>query len=380
MPNFNAIILIINIVSIFFLLGLSILLLVARKGRNTGIVAAIAVITTTIPIYAYNICFVKGWLHAGLWIAPFAYSAGTAFLPALWIFIHKYLNTQSSFSKIRLIHFLPTLACFIIYSVYLLLLSFPERINFILYKNTHMSNWIEGINITVLIAQTIAYSSIIAIYLYQFRRFIGKTYSEIDWAQNRWIMRITILATIAFVALLIGHHVWESANTWILNIFDILIMYYFAYHAIRMPQHKDGETQQNPLENIQLDNMINEGSTLSPEDIKQVSTTVTEYLRTSKTYLNPKLTIKDIADTIGISGNDISYAIKKNYKCSFFDFVNTLRIERAVRTINRDTEHEQNIDTITFQSGFTSRSAFHSAFKKVMDKTPAQYMKETYLK
>ena len=43
-----------NVVSIFFLTGLSIMMFVTRKHHRTGVAAMISIVTTTIPIYIYN--------------------------------------------------------------------------------------------------------------------------------------------------------------------------------------------------------------------------------------------------------------------------------------------------------------------------------------
>lgn len=376
MPIHNAVILIINIVSLFFLLGLSTLLFITKRHHKTGLYAAITVITFSIPIYIYNILFICGWYKISLWIAPLAYSSGTIFLPSLWLYIHQRFNPGSRFIKLRFIHFLPTLTCFTIYTIYLLLLSFPERINFILYKSTYMSAWINTINITIIAFQGIIYFSIILIYLSQVKKYIGENFSETEWFQCMWIPKIIFFTLIAFLASITCYYIWEDSSIWLLNIFTILIMYYFTYHVMRVPRNEYTSTQSATLDGIQFDNTISENSSLSSYQIEKTSQLVTDYLKSSKSYLNPALTIKNIADSIGVSGKDISFAIEKTYNCTFFDYINKLRIERAVKVLSKDSEHEQNIATITYQSGFYSKESFYAAFKKNVGKMPSQFLKE----
>jgi methylphosphotriester-DNA--protein-cysteine methyltransferase len=54
-----------------------------------------------------------------------------------------------------------------------------------------------------------------------------------------------------------------------------------------------------------------------------------------------------------------------------------MRIDRAVKVLNNDVHREQNIDSLTFQSGFTSREAFFTVFKSIMGKTPTEFLLET---
>lgn len=374
MYQYKTIILIINIVSILFLLGLAVLLLYIKRHKKTKILPQIVVITTTIPFYLYNIFFVTESFNAILYIAPFAYSAGLCFLPALWISIHQYFNSQSRFSKIRLIHFFPAFICFLIYSTYINRLTVPEQINFLVYKNTPWANLIDGLNITMLSAQIIIYFSIIMLYLHRVKQFIGKNYTFAEWKKSLWIPKLLIAIIITYLILLICHSTLDHSWTWTLNIFDITIMLYFAYNATNYPYTTQDEYINNTLTDIQFDHEISRGKPLNNIQAKEISDMTKEHLRTSQSYLNPALTIKDVADAIGFSNNQISQALEIIDKSNFTTIVNKLRIERAAKTLSQDIENKQNIDSLTYQSGFTSRKAFFLAFKNIMGKTPIEFL------
>lgn len=374
MYQYKTIILIINIVSILFLLGLAVLLLYIKRNNKAKILPQTVVITITIPFYLYNIFFITESFNAILYIAPFAYSAGLCFLPALWISIHQYFNSQSRFSKIRLIHFFPAFICFIIYSTYIYRLTLPEQINFFIYKNTPWANLIDGLNLTMLTTQTIIYFSIILLYLHRVKQFIGKNYTFAEWKKSLWIPRILVAITITFIILLICHSTLDYSWTWTLNIFDILIMLYFAYNSTNFPHTTQEEYFNNTLTDIQFDYEISKGKPLNNIQANEISNMTKEYLRTSQSYLNPILTIKEVADAIGFSNNQISQALEMTDKSNFTTIVNKLRIERAVKALSHDIENQQNIDSLTYQSGFTSREVFFLAFKNIMGKTPIEFL------
>ena len=212
MYQYKTIILIINIVSILFLLGLAILLLYIKRNNKAKTLPQIIVITITIPFYLYNIFFITESFKAMLYIAPFTYSVGLCFLPALWISIHQYFNSQSRFSKIRLIHFFPAFICFLIYSAYINRLTIPEQINFFVYKNTPWANLIDGLNLIMLITQIIIYFSIILLYLHRVKQFIEKNYTFADWKRNLWIPKILIAITITFIILLVFARYFLTIN------------------------------------------------------------------------------------------------------------------------------------------------------------------------
>ena len=376
MYQYKAITLIVNIVSIFFLLGLSVLLLYIKKKHNPKIIAPILAICTPIPFFLYSIFFCIEAYKEALWVAPFAYSAGLAFMPSIWISTHQYFNKKVKFSKIRLLHFLPALACFIIYSVYLLLLSLPERINFILYKNTYMTQWIEGLNIIVLSAQFLIYSTITLLYIHRVKQFIRKNYTFAEWGKNIFIPKTFFVLTIAFVTLLFCHHTIDARNSWTLNIFDISIMLYFTYYVMKTQHTFHNSYLSNAIENTHFDVAISIGNIIDHQRAKHISNTTKEYLSESKVYLNPALTIKDVADAIGMASADIAQAFAINDGTHFTTIINRMRIERATKAITLDSKNEQNFDTLTYQSGFTSREAFFKAFKHIMGKTPIEFLNE----
>ena len=140
----------VNIVSIFFLLGLSVLMFSTRKHHRTGVLKMILIVTTTVPIYIYNLLYIMRDFKSAMWVAPFAYAAGTAFMPLFWLFIHKYFNPHMKFNRIRLVHFMPTLLCFSIYVTYMFSLSFSERVNFFLSRSAHMSACMEYLNVVII--------------------------------------------------------------------------------------------------------------------------------------------------------------------------------------------------------------------------------------
>ena len=176
------------------------------------------------------------------------------------------------------------------------------------------------------------------------------------------------------IILLICHSTFDYSWTWTLNIFDIIIMLYFTYNSTNSPYTTQNEYINDTLTDIQFDYEISRGKPLSNIQAKEISNITKEYLKSSQSYLNPALTIKDVADAIGVSNNQISQALETIDKSNFTTIVNKLRIERAVKALSQDIENNQNIDSLTYQSGFTSRKAFFLAFKNIMGKTPVEFL------
>lgn len=91
-------------------------------------------------------------------------------------------------------------------------------------------------------------------------------------------------------------------------------------------------------------------------------------------YLQPDLTLRDLADDITAPPRDVSEAINGAGGQSFYDFVNAARIAHAKRLL-LETRGARVLD-IAFQAGFNSKSAFNDAFRKTAGMTPTEYRRQ----
>ena len=92
-----------------------------------------------------------------------------------------------------------------------------------------------------------------------------------------------------------------------------------------------------------------------------------------KAYLNPKLTLTNLAVKIGTNRTYLSNYINHVLKKSFFDFVNSLRLEHATDLLLKTN---LTLEVIAEKSGFNSLSTFRRYFMHVHKKSPTVYKRE----
>ena len=114
------------------------------------------------------------------------------------------------------------------------------------------------------------------------------------------------------------------------------------------------------------------GIDISPEEANKYESLLQSYLEKNRPYLNSTLSLKDLAQAIDISPRYLSYIINSRFKKSFFDLINGLRIEEA-KNLLIEKDSRKNILDICYESGFNSKSAFNSAFKKFAGTTPSKF-------
>lgn len=374
MDFYNATILTVNAISILFILGLTALLICVVKLHKTNVYGTLLISTTTLPIYIYNVCFIMGYMDAAMCVAPFAYSCFTLFFPLLWFYVYKSFNPNFKFNIVRLLHFFPTITCFLIYTLYLISLTDSDRINFLVNSSTYMSNWIEYINIAVIFTQMIVYYSIIFIYLYYTRQFINKNFSEVEWNYNLWIPRLMFLLMFAATILIWGNKMDLEIHLWLVGIVNFIAFFYFAYHIVSSPNLPRPPRPISIVE-FQYEATTKRQTQLDDEQMKKQADIIMEYLTLTEAYLNPILTLRNVADATGIEYVTIPQTLRTTMQCSFFDLINNLRVSKAKKLLIADDKGVYDIDKITTTCGFNSRASFYNAFKNSEGKTFPQWVK-----
>jgi len=87
-------------------------------------------------------------------------------------------------------------------------------------------------------------------------------------------------------------------------------------------------------------------------------------------YLEPRLSIRDLAARMGSNETYISRTLNKGLGLSFNDFVNGLRIEKAKQLI---AAGEVSMLEVAYASGFNSKATFNRVFRDMLNMTPSAY-------
>lgn len=100
------------------------------------------------------------------------------------------------------------------------------------------------------------------------------------------------------------------------------------------------------------------------------------FMNEEKPFLNPSLSISNLAHQMKISPRELSIAINHNLNQHFFDFVNEYRIEMAMNLLTDKSKPKLTVLEILYDVGFNSKSSFNTAFKKHTQLTPTQFRKQ----
>lgn len=95
-------------------------------------------------------------------------------------------------------------------------------------------------------------------------------------------------------------------------------------------------------------------------------------MRNGELFLDPELTLEQLAEQAKMSPRKISGAINRQCKQNFFDYINGFRVMRAVEILQKKKMQANMLDVLG-DAGFNSKSTFYRAFKRAMKMSPSEY-------
>lgn len=108
---------------------------------------------------------------------------------------------------------------------------------------------------------------------------------------------------------------------------------------------------------------------------KALSDKLVRLMEEEEIYLNPELTVDQLARAARLPSRQTSNIINRKFNMNFFEFVNHYRVEHAKRLLANHLEYS--VIEISEMSGFNSKSAFNRFFKKVTGVTPTEHRKSS---
>jgi AraC-like DNA-binding protein len=302
------------------------------------------------------------------------------FGPLLYLYLKSLTNASYKLSNRDLIHFLPAL----LYIVWCVVVVVVDKLiighYYLMNGNTDpdFDNWYSW-----------AWSASILIYLVlaikyyrQYRVFSTFEFSFADAASFKWLRNFLYTFSLLTV-LLISEHLLSLfiklyyVRSWYYFFAFAIITYYMAISAYSAKSiiklNFEPELLLAYQEPLLLKEPINnnENQTWMISWQEKIAALMSE----QKIYLEPELTLTDLARKIGTNASLLSKVINSTYGQNFNDYINRFRVDEAVKLMNDPAYKNFNILVVAYDAGFNSKSTFNRAFKKVTGVTPKDYLK-----
>jgi AraC-like DNA-binding protein len=120
-------------------------------------------------------------------------------------------------------------------------------------------------------------------------------------------------------------------------------------------------------------------ATLAADPLAEESQALLEqllhYYTTEKPYLNPRLRVEDIAETLNTTRKAIASTLSQYNESNFVSFTNSYRVEHAIMLTESAKGRNYKMSAIAADAGFGSAQSFYRAFQQVTGVLPNYYRK-----
>jgi len=318
------------------------------------------------------------------------------FFPLLYLQVKYLLESHNKFNLYDLFHFSPFFIS-ILLNIDFFLMSGEEKL-LMIRNSTEYFYLLEMISNEVIALQGVVYS-ILAIRLirsYQvkiknFESTIDKSiikvlYIGISLILFSWVIGMVGL-NLEYLNVNIGFNYF--AYTYLIL---VLVIYIISYAAVKSPEifKLDINTLRDHSLNIKNlvtkptgeNNRLNEGD-LEQSDISEIAEDpiilvlnerLVRHMENEKPFLNPELSLPELADSLEVSRNQLSAVINKIHKKNFYDFVNQYRVDEVKQLMKDPKNKHLKLISLAYDAGFNSKASFYRIFKQLTQMTPTQYL------
>ena len=91
-------------------------------------------------------------------------------------------------------------------------------------------------------------------------------------------------------------------------------------------------------------------------------------------YLDPGLSLRSLAAQLGLPPNHLSQLLNEGFQKNFSEYINSWRVITFQKKVADPANQHLTLLALAFESGFNSKTAFNTFFKKITGMTPRAYV------
>lgn len=211
--------------------------------------------------------------------------------------------------------------------------------------------------------------------LKKYRKKVEDKFSNIEYADISWL-NLLVGGNIFFTLGAVINIIYPSYPNDVVEVIALFIFMNitgikgvlqagnFIKQSVDIVSEEEVELHQALASNAQL---------LQDQDSIILSQKLKKYMLDEKPYLNPTLSLKDLAAAMDTYPHYITRILHSTFNQNFYDFVNHYRVQEAERQLAEPSKNNLTILAVAYDSGFNSKATFNRVFKEKKGITPTEF-------
>lgn len=295
--------------------------------------------------------------------------------PLLYLYVSCSLKDMKHVELLDYLHFLPIVASYLYMMPFYFVYTTEEKT---MVDQGLVDDFGTFSNILLIgfVVSAITYAIVSYRLLNQHKKLIEHNFSNTEQINLNWLKSFIwgiVLIFITLALVLISRDLMNFSYPfnpefiiYSILVFAILILGYFGIrHENIFSDHVVIAVEESTKPSYQSSNLKNETATIKHNELIQLMTI-------EKPYLEPNLTLNDLADSLKITPHHLSQIINQFEAQNFNDFVNKYRVEEFIDRATKDSHFS--FLALALDSGFNSKSTFNAVFRKHKGVTPSLYL------
>lgn len=357
-------------------------LLLSKKNRSTSdTILAIWMFVIGLHLFSYFLFSLGYWDRYPHLVGihhPFPLLHG----PMLYLYIQYSLNSDQRFRLKSLIHFVPFAGMYIYLIPFYFFYTEEQKT---MQNAGLLDDYVVFAQISLLafIVSGIGYSIASYRLLNQYRKLTDQNFAYRESIDLNWLKFFIFGTAGIFSIVSVTTTLDEFTNVDFgfnaeLIFYTLLIVFilYLGYSGIRHQSVFSGDSEKD--KKVVTPSQAQpeyKRSGLDDEEGRHQHKQLIDLMNRDKPYLEPKLSLSELAEQMEISPNHLSQIINQYEEKNFFDFINSYRVQEFKKRALKPENKAYSLLAIAYDSGFNSKSTFNHVFKKMVGTTPSAYVK-----
>ncbi len=297
---------------------------------------------------------------------------GLAIPPSIYLFLRSLVNSDFRFEARQHWHYAP----------YLLNFAYHLAIG---VQGADFANWWQQ-NVDgryrlyalvggVELVQHIAYLVLSVRLYWQYRAWIEKEFSDIGKVELAWFrgfLLVFALKTVevwafAIYYLFVGE---QYDKLWWGYFADTVMAYFLSIFGYAQPPVRRIYFKENSSAKMDLPKNV----PVRDLDLEVWKTRVLDFFENKKPWLDPELTLSELAAKMGTNASLLSQVINAGFGKNFNDFVNSYRVGAFKQKIRQPENAHLTLLAVALDCGFNSKATFNRAFRKLTGLSPKEFV------